>query len=535
MTEIIHWVDVLSKKIIKNYKNINISTGITPSGDIHLGNLREILTADFLYRSISNITNDTLFYYFADTFDPLRKVYPFLDENIYKKYIGHPISDIPCPCGKHKCYSDHFLDPFLSSINKLNIYPKVIKTDELYKNGFFNNLIIQSLENKDKIKEIIEHITKKKIVNEWSPFNPLCKKCGRINKSIVTGYNREDMTIDYICDCGYSGTNNISGGGKLTWRVEWPAKWKLFNISVEPFGKDHASSGGSYETGIHISKDIFHHEQPFPIKYEWILLEDKGAMSSSSGVVISIKDMLKIVPPETLRYLIARTKPEKHIRFDPGLPILNLIDEYETIKNNDNKTIYDNYIINLCKVDNNEKFNLKIPYKQILTIYQITDGNIELIDNIFKKLNINITRKELQNIIYYIKNWIETYAPKSIRFGIQKNYPNITLTYYQKVFLKILSNHICKNELEKPSQIKEFITNINNENTDIYQEMQEEIKKYTTKNNIVRNKELEIQKYIYESIYLILLGEKKGPKVDWFLVSMNKDFLVDRINKAYKS
>ena len=532
MTEIIHWTEILSKKIIKNNKDVIISTGITPSGDIHLGNLREILTADFLYRSIPN---KKMFYYFADTFDPLRKVYPFLKEEIYQKYVGHPISDIPCPCNKHKNYADHFLEPFLKSINKLSIYPKVLKTDELYKDGFFDNIIIYSLENKDKIKKIIENVSRKEIDVNWSPFNPLCKKCGRINKSVVNSYDKENMTIDYICECGYSGTNNIRGGGKLTWRVEWPAKWKLFNVSVEPFGKDHASSGGSYESGYHISKEVFNYEPPFPIKYEWILLEDKGAMSSSSGVVVSVQDMLKIVPPETLRYLIARTKPEKHIKFDPGLPILNLVDEYINIKNKKDKSEYDHFILNLCSVNNDEIFNLKIPYKQMITIYQITDGNISLIRDIFNKLNVDITEKELFNILYYIKNWIEIYAPKSIKFGIKKYLPNVSLTYYQKIFLKILSNYINNNQLEKPSKIKDFINNIINNNTKMNQNMENEIKEYIKKNNITRNIDIEKPKYIYESIYLVILGEKTGPKVDWFLTSLNKNFLIKRFNEAYKS
>jgi len=35
---------------------------------------------------------------------------------------------------------------------------------------------------------------------------------------------------------------------------------------------------------------------------------------------LSINDMLEIVPPEVLRYLIIRQNPEKHIEFDPVFP-----------------------------------------------------------------------------------------------------------------------------------------------------------------------------------------------------------------------
>nr|WP_292478688.1 hypothetical protein [Methanothrix sp.] len=33
-----------------------------------------------------------------------------------------------------------------------------------------------------------------------------------------------------------------------------------------------------------------------------------------------------------MRYLIIRNKPGKHIEFDPGLPLLSLVDEYDQRK-----------------------------------------------------------------------------------------------------------------------------------------------------------------------------------------------------------
>ncbi len=74
-----------------------------------------------------------------------------------------------------------------------------------------------------------------------------------------------------------------SGNGKLTWRVEWAARWKIFNVTCEPFGKDHAASGGSYDVSSIISKEIFDYEAPYPVPYEWITL-DGEAMSKSHGV-----------------------------------------------------------------------------------------------------------------------------------------------------------------------------------------------------------------------------------------------------------
>ena len=311
MAEITHWADTVAEDALKLGKHHIVASGITPSGHIHIGNMREVVTADAAYRALLDRGADAELIYIADNFDPLRKVYPFLPES-YAEHVGKPLSETPCPCGECKNYAEHFLKPFFEALELLGIRPKVYRVDELYKKGAYAEAIKTALIKRDEIARIIEKLTGKTTAPDWSPFNPVCSSCGRVTTTKVTGFDADAETVDYTCDCGHSGTVSMKGGGKLTWRVDWPSRWKILGVTVEPFGKDHASKGGSYDTGMRISKEIYGHEPPHPIVYEWIMLGKKGAMSSSTGVVVSISDMLKVVPPEILRYLIIRTKPEKH-------------------------------------------------------------------------------------------------------------------------------------------------------------------------------------------------------------------------------
>ena len=75
-----HWADVVAEKLLESGKDHVISSGITPSGPIHLGSLREILTADAIVRTVNKKGGKAKLVYIADNADPLRKVYPFLDE-----------------------------------------------------------------------------------------------------------------------------------------------------------------------------------------------------------------------------------------------------------------------------------------------------------------------------------------------------------------------------------------------------------------------------------------------------------------------
>jgi len=169
-----HWADVLAEDLLKEDKKHVLATGITPSGPIHIGNMREVLTTDAVFRAVIKKGGDAEFIYIADDFDNLRKVYPFLPKT-YEKYVGMPLSEIPCPCGKHKSYADHYLFAFLDSLKELGINPTVYRANEMYKTGKFKEAIQIALDNTNKIKEIIENVSKRQLPKNWIPFNIRCE------------------------------------------------------------------------------------------------------------------------------------------------------------------------------------------------------------------------------------------------------------------------------------------------------------------------------------------------------------------------
>src|SRR5437867_4692170 len=117
-----HWADEAADQILgRSAGPHRISTGISPSGPIHVGNLRETLTGDAVARALRERGADARLEFVADDFDPLRHVYPFLDPVTYEPLVGRPLSEIPCPCGDHASYADHFLVPYLGTLGRLGI------------------------------------------------------------------------------------------------------------------------------------------------------------------------------------------------------------------------------------------------------------------------------------------------------------------------------------------------------------------------------------------------------------------------------
>ena len=497
--ELKFWSDEIAAEILKDVnRKLIVNTGITPSGEIHIGNLRETLTADTVYRSLKEKGADVEFNYVADNYDPLRRVYPFLDEKVFTQYIGQPLSEIPCPCGKHGSYADHFLEPFLEALVILGIKLTVVKNDEMYKQGLFDKNVILALKNREKIARILHDETGKEIESDWSPFNPICQKCKRLTKTTVKGFSEKDYTVDYSCECGDSATVKIAGGGKLTWRVDWPARWEILKVSVEPFGKDHASKGGSYDTGKRICEEIFEYKAPYPIVYEWISLKGMGDMSSSKGNVISARKMLEVLPPEVLRYSIIKTKPQKSIVFDPGLPIVNLMDEYDDANSkNRNERAY--------KISMTEGYEpIGIPFRHIVTLVQIARDDVKqmaeiLKENGYSSPNMNV----LKSRAVYARKWIDNFAPDEVKFSIAEKLPMRAkdLNSLQKKALLSLAQSL--KEGMKGDEIHQLIYSL----------------KETL--NIDPNE-------IFKAIYISLLDKEKGPRAGMFLAMLDRDFVKKR-------
>ncbi len=316
-----HWADVLADELLKEDKKHVLATGITPSGPIHIGNMREILTTDAVYRCLLSKGGDAELIYIADDFDHLRKVYPYLPKT-YEKYVGMPISEIPCPCKNHKSYADHYLISFLNALKEIGVQPKIYRANEMYKSRKYNEAIQIALENTDKIKDIIQKISKRELPKGWIPFNIRCDKCGKITNTKATLY--EYPIIEYTCDCGYEGEVDIREGGigKLPWRVDWPARWKMLGVTFEPFGKDLGTVGGARDTGKKIVEEIYDYPAPKYAVYEFIMLKGMGAMHSSKGTALSAEELLHMTPPEVLRFLIVNNQPDKHLVFDSALDCL---------------------------------------------------------------------------------------------------------------------------------------------------------------------------------------------------------------------
>jgi lysyl-tRNA synthetase class 1 len=315
--------------------------------------------------------------------------------------------------------------------------------------------------------------------------------------------------MEYSCACGHKGFANAAlGEAKLTWRVDWPARWRILQVAVEPFGKDHASRGGSYDTGKIIARDIFDYEAPLPIVYEWISLKGKGDMSSSKGNVISVADMVHTVPPDVLRYMVFKAQPKKALVFDPGLPLLNLIDELDDpeSKNCDARAAELALLAGMARVG--------LPVKHLVHIAQIAGSSDESDDSDEDALNIIARggypihdREAVRERLRYARSWLDQYAPEEMRFSWVPKLPEEirALAPAVKASLKYIADHISD-------------TLDANALHALFYEAGEAC-------------DCRVQE-IFEAFYLATIGQKRGPRAGWFMQIIGTETARARLYEA---
>ncbi len=497
-----HWADVEGSKLPPEPL---IATGITPSGPIHLGSLREILTGDAVKRASES--GELL--YIADSIDPLRKVYPFLDDS-YEQYVGMPLHDIPCPCGDHDNYAEHYLAPFLETIRELGIRCSIKYTHTMYAEGDYAEAAKLLIEAREEVAEIISKTTGRELDDSWYPYNPRCSDCGKMGDVEITSF--EDPYVGYTCGCGHEGKADIrTDDGKLPWRCDWPARWWMLGVDCEPLGKDHAAAGGSWDTGTEIIKAVFGTPPPHPIVYEWIQLKGKGAMSSSTGVAIKGEEMLAMVEPDIVRFLLMKTKPHSHIDFDPGLPLLDLVDEYDTVEaryydgelDQDTQRVYE-----LSQIQGIPEYPpSRVPYRHLVNLVQIYESademwEVSMGDEVGPE-DYDLFKTRVEGVKY----WLDEHAPPFVKFSVKKEMPEVSLNDKEIEFITRYLTELKGSDTWSPDSLHALVHTV-----------AEDV-------GISKGKSFGI-------FYRILLDQKRGPKLGRFLMQLDREFLLERLEEV---
>jgi lysyl-tRNA synthetase class 1 len=529
--EPVHWADETAAKIIREKggkDRYTCASGITPSGTVHIGNFREIISVDLVVRALRDMGKDVRFIYSWDDYDVFRRVpknMPHQEE--LEKYLRFPITMVPDPWDRDESYARHHEADVETMLPLVGIHPEYLYQAARYRSSFYAEGIRKALEHREALKTILDKFRDEdhKIQGEWWPVNVFCDKCSRDDTDIDDW--DAGWRLSYHCNlCGHRETVDLRSarGVKLGWRVDWPMRWDYEKVDFEPAGKDHHSQGGSFDTARHVCKEVYNWEAPISFRYDFIGIKGSaGKMSSSSGKVINLEDLLRVYTPELARYLFAGTRPNTEFTISFDLDVIKIYEDYDRIERiawkqeeakdegayRKARRIYE---LSQVKVSPEGKTlmppmsSFQVPFRHLCNLIQIADGDIgKAIAGIETGLG-KVEPEQLPGLMQRCrcaKYWAEECAPEEFRFRLRPAGEKADLSEEEAAAVRELRNRVVAH-----------ITQYGDDKS-----CAEAIYKVAEDQGMDG-------KALFRAAYQALIGKDQGPRLANFLRAINQERLM---------
>ncbi|MFX1388730.1 MAG: lysine--tRNA ligase [Promethearchaeota archaeon] len=541
-----HWVDKLTNDLIENWQGVedfNCNCGISVSGQIHAGNVRgEIVLTNAVVNELKNKgynAKHTLILYTSDRFKGKPgQLNLFSDPKKAEQFINWRYIDIPSPHNNNETWVDFHLNNLAVWMPKFSHDIQIVQTHELYLQERMQKVVIELINKKDEIRDILNKYRKENpFPKNWIPIDPRCEQCNRIATTKALAVNLDTYKVKYICDeCKSEGWADISKG-KLTWRLEWLAIWYVLNVHFEPYGKDHATPGGSRDSCLEIIESVLNHRGPYGFWNEWVGYsegqKDFGDMSGSGFIGFRPTEWLRYAEPEVLKYLYLKTPPKRRIIL--GLDkIPNYIGDYDRAEriyygieefgdSTELHTIQRSYEITHYNVIPNYR-GFQMDYHHAIILSQLVSPDqagtkqaiqrLQITEILKEKLTKEIT-DHIQERLNLARNWVNSkYAPDHLRIELKdETSSEIKDIYSERVFNIVFD---LGRNLEKikwtEEKIKEKMIELRRETGMSRKEMNE----------------------FFQVLYQIFLGNTKGPRFAPFIASLDKNWVIKKLQDIKK-
>ena len=510
------------------------ASGISPSGPIHLGNLREIFTVHLIVEELRRRGRDAEHIHSWDDYDRLRKVPAGVPQG-FEEYIGNPLSDIPDPFGEYESYAVRYMSEFERSISSLGIYPRYIRQSHAYRGGNYRAQIRQAIEKRFEIFDILVKFqtpgrhekSAEERRSEYYPFKVYCEDCGKDTTS-VTGYDASSHTIFYSCqnrpyESSFSLDEKVIG--KLVWKVDWPMRWSHEAVDFEPGGEDHSSPGSSYTVGKQIVREIYGGVPPYFVGYAFVGLAGRSKISSSVGTGATPKSALDILEPCILRWLYIRRNVGQKFDIDFGQEVVRLYDEWDALAgrvNGGKAGEAEQLTFGRCIRTSHgdiDSSKLPVPFRTLSSAADITQGNVDQIlriasDHLENPPPKEVLKELLEPRLTCAINWATNYLPEDERTRIRAEHDEATYASLPAEHKRGL--HILLEKLDEYWSLQGLTTLIYGipkllVGLPLNAPPSEEIKP--------------LQRGFFISLYQLLCGSDTGPRLPTLFLSLGKERL----------
>lgn len=494
------WTSVVADEIIAAHPNAKIYTvaaGISPSGVVHFGNFRDVVTAHLVREALKARGKNARLIFSWDNFDRYRKVPKGVPES-FAEHIGKPLSKIFDPVGScHTSYAEHFEQPFVEAMKKLDIEIEYRNQTELHESGVYDKAIFHAIRERFKIADILLSFMTEKAKGEKridpdeyrENYYPIAIYSRFTGKDATKILNYDGGTqVTYRCmETKKDDTVDLSKEhiAKLAWKPDWAMRWKHEQVYFEPGGHDHASPGGSYDVASVIAREIFDYTAPIFVEYKFVGIQGLGSkMSGSKGNAVSPLELLEIYEPDLLKWLYFRKSPDQSFELAFNTEIYRQYDEYDYEHSEQNA----------------------IPFRQAVGFGQIIQWQEDKLQIMLDAIKLSYDSESIRRRLPLARNWLTKYNPEEM----------IVLNdEVNNVFVNTLSD----SQKEQILRLRAELQKLNNPTVQVLEALVYSIPKSPELNESELKK---AQRNFFRVIYNLLIGKDAGPRLGTFLWAVDR-------------
>lgn len=520
------WYDKTAAKIVERERKLGRSlgllrteSGLGASGFPHIGSLGDAARSHAVTLALNEQGYRSELIAFCDDKDGLRKVPAGLPETL-EKYLGFPVSNIPDPFDCHESYGQHMSSLLLDALNNCGIKYRCMSAKEVYEKGMLNEEIKTLLLNAQRAGQIVREEVGQERYTQVLPYFAVCGSCGRIYTTNAREFLPEENKVLYSCEgmeikgrwiegCGFKGEADVAKGeGKLSWKGEFAARWKAFDIRFEAYGKDIADS---VRINDRICREILGYEPPSHAMYEMFLDKSGKKISKSTGNVFTPQVWFRYGSPQSLSLLMLKRFVGTRTLDVTDIPTyMNEMDHLEDVYFGRKPVKEDKELAKLkglyeysWVLKPPKKPSVHVPYNLMIFLVKMApkDGGEDFIAERLRNygyLQKNQTLDEgLKKRIQYALNWIGDFAE------IKETAVSLTDEERQAItgLIKVLSGRVDAEKIQNS----------------IF--------------SIAKDSNLQPAEF-FRILYTILVGAPQGPRLGPYILEMGKQNVIKALQNA---
>jgi lysyl-tRNA synthetase class 1 len=226
---------------------------------------------------------------------------------------------------------------------------------------------------------------------------------------------------------------------------------------------------------------------PGRYEYEWIGIKGRGDMSSSRGIVVLPKDLLRIMPPDALRRMVLGRDPARRsdLELESGFP--RFMDEYRA-----------------------ETETNPVPFNHLLTVAQTVGQDVDAAAEMLRRGGYEGAARDGEKLardLAYARNWAEEWAPETMQ-------------------LRLLSEE----------EAREAAKGLEGDQREYLREVAQKLSAKMSGDevqNLLYSTAVELglkPKRAFAALYTVLLGRKSGPKAGPFVAGLPVEMVHGRLS-----